>query len=189
MLTIGRQNLFLHPRDTVALLDAFGLPASVGATARPFGTYADGFLQQALGVRRLESMDASGYEDATLIHDLNRPVPADLHQRFDAIVDGGTLEHIFNVPVALSNLMRMTKVGGLVLLANPANNLCGHGFFQFSPELMFRTFSARHGFAVERVALSRRASRGSSWYRGDGCSMSWTRPRSESACHWSPAGR
>jgi hypothetical protein len=49
--------------------------------------------------------------------------------------------------------MRMTKVGGRVFLANPANNLCGHGFFQFSPELMFRTFSAPHGFAVERIAL------------------------------------
>jgi hypothetical protein len=47
----------------------------------------------------------------------------------------------------------MTKVGGRVFLANPANNHCGHGFFQFSPELMFRIFSAVHGFAVERIAL------------------------------------
>jgi hypothetical protein len=119
----------------------------------PFGTYADDFLRAILQVAHLDSMDVSSYEDATVVHDLNTPIAADLEQRFDAVIDSGTLEHIFNVPVALASLMRMTKVGGRVVSANPANNLCGHGFFQFSPKLMFRVFSEAHGFAVERIAL------------------------------------
>jgi len=36
-----------------------------------------------------------------------------------------------------------------------ANNLCGHGFYQFSPELFYRIFSAENGFEVERIVLHR----------------------------------
>jgi hypothetical protein len=152
-LTLGRQNLYLHRKESAALIEEFGLAPEVDGLSEPFGTYADDFLRTALLVGALDSMDVSSYEGAAILHDLNVPVARDLEQCFDAVIDGGTLEHIFNIPVALSNVMRMTKVGGRVFLANPANNLCGHGFFQFSPELMFRTFSSAHGFAVERVAL------------------------------------
>ena len=96
-------------------------------------------------------LDASAHEGASLIHDMNQPVAADLWGRFDAVVDGGSLEHIFNFPVAVANLMRLTKVGGSVFLSMPANNLCGHGFYQFSPELMFRVFSPANGFALGEV--------------------------------------
>jgi hypothetical protein len=47
----------------------------------------------------------------------------------------------------------MLKVGGTLFIANPANNLCGHGFYQFSPELMFRLFTPANGFELKRVAL------------------------------------
>jgi hypothetical protein len=152
-LTLGRQNLYLHRKESAALIDEFGLAPEVAGLSEPFGTYADDFLRTALLVGALDSMDVSSYEGAAILHDLNVPVARDLERCFDAVIDGGTLEHIFNIPVALSNVMRMTKVGGRVFLVNPANNLCGHGFFQFSPELMFRTFSSAHGFAVERIAL------------------------------------
>jgi hypothetical protein len=48
----------------------------------------------------------------------------------------------------------MVKVGGSIFLSNPSNNLCGHGFYQFSPELMFRIFTAENGFEVRRIALA-----------------------------------
>ena len=54
---------------------------------------------------------------------------------------------------ALSNLMRMTRTGGTLFLSTPANNLCGYGFYQFSPELMFRIFSPVNGFDPPRVTL------------------------------------
>ena len=37
----------------------------------------------------------------------------------------------------------------------PANNFFGHGFYQFTPELFFRIFSAANGFEVERSSFSR----------------------------------
>jgi len=39
--------------------------------------------------------------------------------------------------------MRLVKVGGTVMIATTANNHLGHGFYQFSPEWGFRTFSRR----------------------------------------------
>ena len=38
-------------------------------------------------------------------------------------------------------------------MAAPANNLCGHGFYQFSPELMFRVFTKENGFELRRIVL------------------------------------
>ncbi|HEV7493360.1 hypothetical protein [Baekduia sp.] len=153
VVTIGRQVLALHRRDVRALADEFG-PDVLGPWAdRPYGAYADAFLREALGVIQLDVLDASDYEGATVLHDLNRPLPAELTQRFDAVIDGGTLEHVFDVPAALRAYMGMLRVGGSLFLSTPANNLCGHGFYQLSPELMHRVFVAERGFRANHVAL------------------------------------
>jgi hypothetical protein len=98
-------------------------------------------------------MDFSNYEGANIIHDLNLPVDESLHGSFDVVIDGGTLEHIFNFPVAIANLMKMTRVDGRIFTTTPANNLCGHGMYQFSPELMFRIFSEENGFEMINLHL------------------------------------
>ena len=62
--------------------------------------------------------------------------------QFDVVYDGGTLEHVFNFPVALRNAMELLRPGGrLFTIHTCANNLCGHGFYQFSRELFYRTLS------------------------------------------------
>ena len=152
VLTVGHQNLYLHPRELRALRAEFGFERELRATPR-FGDYADEFLRETLGVGALSVIDISDFEGATHLHDLNAPVPAELHDRFDAVIDGGSLEHVFNVPVALANLMRMTKTGGRLVVCTPANNLCGHGFYQFSPEFAYRALGESQGFVVRRVAL------------------------------------
>lgn len=153
VVTIGRQVLALHRRDLRALAGEFG-PEVLGSwAATPYGAYADAFLREAVGVEQLDVLDASDYEGATVLHDLNRPLPVELAQRFDAVIDGGTLEHIFDVPAALRAYMGMLRVGGTLFLSTPANNLCGHGFYQVSPELMHRVFVAERGFRADRVAL------------------------------------
>ena len=106
-----------------------------------------------LGFTKIDTMDASDYEGANVIHDLNRPVPLELHEKYDLVWDGGTLEHIFNFPGALENAMRMVKVGGHMVLHTPANNQCGHGFYQFSPELFFRVFVPENGFELLRIYM------------------------------------
>ncbi len=60
----------------------------------------------------MQSVDATSYEGATDQHDLNEGLPGRFRGRFDAVIDGGTLEHVFNLPVALKASMDAVKVGG-----------------------------------------------------------------------------
>jgi hypothetical protein len=48
----------------------------------------------------------------------------------------------------------MVKVGGHFLMCTPANNQCGHGFYQFSPELFFRLLSPNNGFELFRMYIT-----------------------------------
>jgi hypothetical protein len=82
---------------------------------------------------------------------MNDPLPPQHAEQFDLVFDGGTLEHIFNVPCALRNCMELVRPGGHLILHTPTNNWSGHGFYQFSPELFFRAFSADNGYRVERM--------------------------------------
>jgi SAM-dependent methyltransferase len=152
-VTLGRQRVYLRPGDFRALAGQYLPGRHVETLDLDYGGPADAFLARFLGVRELTALDHSTYEGAGLIHDLNVPVPADLEQRFDAVVDAGTLEHVFNAPVAFANCMRMVKPGGTVFLCSPANNTCGHGFYQFSPEFFFRVFDRANGFSLTRLVL------------------------------------
>jgi hypothetical protein len=69
------------------------------------------------------------------------------------VLDGGTLEHVFDFPTAIRNCMKMVALGGHLLCRTPANNYLGHGFYQFSPELFFRIFSEDNGFRFVTEAV------------------------------------
>ena len=149
VVTLGRQNLSADRRALADIARRNRLAGDV--VARSLGAYAEGFLANFLGAERIAAIDHSDYEGEVVAHDLNLPVGADLEQRCDALIDGGTLEHVFNFPVALANCMRMVREGGRLFIFTPANNQLGHGFYQFSPELFFRTLSPAYGFEVERM--------------------------------------
>jgi SAM-dependent methyltransferase len=121
---------------------------------RTFGTglYADEFFRY-LGAKEIISADRSNYEGATLLHDLNRPFPGSLRSSFDLVMDGGTLEHIFDFPSALRHCLELVSVGGHFITITPANQWMGHGFYQFSPELYFRVFNADNGFVLRKIVL------------------------------------
>jgi hypothetical protein len=151
-LTVSRQQIYLHKAELASLRKMFPAGATLLENYR-FGEYADRFWQEMIGVGTLETIDASAYEGASIIHDLNQPVPRELWGRFDAVVEAGSLEHIFNFPTAIANIMKLVKVGGAVFLTTVANNLCGHGFYQFSPELIYRVFSPENGFDATSVVF------------------------------------
>jgi hypothetical protein len=98
-----------------------------------------------LGAQEVVVTDVSDYEGATLLLDLNHAVKEALYNQFDTILDIGTLEHLFDVPTALANLTKMLKVGGELILVLPASNSIDHGFYSFSPTLLFDYFKA-NGF-------------------------------------------
>ena len=150
--------------DRVACLGRQKINAGPGSLAnafRDFGIADDNVTKFAkcyceemlhfLGAKEIRSFDASDYEQATDIHDFNLALEGKYRDYFDIVIDGGTLEHIFNIQIAFANAMQMIRPGGLYLGLTPTNNFCGHGFYQFSPEFYFRVFTSDNGFQIEHV--------------------------------------
>ena len=155
-MCLGHQSLYLHRQEVADLRAKYRAEYGESPTSLAdyrWGQYADEFLREFLSVSTLTVLDGSAYEGADTVHDMNQSVPIEWANRFDVVIDCGSLEHIFNVPVALSNLGKMLKVGGTIFITVPANNLMGHGFYQFSPELMFRVFNRENGFNLRSLLI------------------------------------
>jgi hypothetical protein len=125
----------------------------------PHGEFVDPFLVR-LGAQEIRSLDVSDYEQATDICDLNDPLPDHLRRQFTAVIDGGTLQSVFNFVQALSNAMELVAPGGTLFVVAPCNNCSGNNFYQYSPDLFFRALSPDNGFEVRRLLVQDR--RG--WY-------------------------
>lgn len=151
VVTIGRQALNLTQNQLKKELADFNVPYKDGAASSGFD-YSEPFFS-LLGAQTTQSIDNSDYEAATIIHDMNNPLPVKLKGRFSAVVDAGTLEHVFNYPVAIKNCMELLKEGGFFISITPANNFMGHGFYQFSPELFFSVFTQANGFELVKLLI------------------------------------
>jgi hypothetical protein len=151
-LTLGRLNLFATKKEIAGQISVFNNNEK-GLDEVDFPDEYSEPLFAILGAARTDSIDFSDYERPTYIHDMNTPVPADMKNRYTAIVDGGTIEHIFNFPVAIKNCMEMLVVGGHYIGITPVNNLMGHGFYQFSPELYYNIFSEQNGFGMVKAVM------------------------------------
>lgn len=162
--TLGRQSLHTPLPCLGKLLREVGIAVGAAEFGKIASTlpYSEGLIE-VLGAREVVSIDASLYEQATIVHDMNRDIPAELEGGFSAVLDGGTLEHVFDFPTAIRNCMRMVKVGGHFLSVTITNNFMGHGFYQFSPELFYRVFAPENGFKVEHM-FATEARYGASWF-------------------------
>lgn len=159
-LAIGRQGVFIDPPEFEHHRRVRGLPA----IDRP--RWFEPLMTSWFGTATADSVDASPYENARFIHDMNLPWPADAAElgSYDAVLDFGCLEHVFNFPVAWRNCADLCRVGGHLLHALPANNLSGHGFYQFSPELFFNLYQPAHGFELVDLFFAMKADP-SHWWR------------------------
>jgi len=151
-LMIGRQNFFVGRREWQRVLARARRPALPSWSALDcfHGQPAEPFFR-ALGATAVNSLDATNYEGADRLHDLNQPVPPAWHGSYDVVFDGGSLEHIFQFPAALLNCLQLVKPGGHFVAYTPANNYFGHGFYQFSPELWWRALGDAAGFQIEKM--------------------------------------
>jgi SAM-dependent methyltransferase len=163
-LTVGRLNLFISPFDLKDILrkDMPSLLEKYDQFMIPHPSYVEPLLK-LMGAKEVLSLDASNYEGASIIHDMNQPISPELKGTFDFVNDGGTLEHVFNFPTAIKNCMELVKIGGHLMINTPANNNFGHGFYQFSPELFFRVLCPDNGFKVERMVAFEHFD-GSQWF-------------------------
>jgi SAM-dependent methyltransferase len=136
--------------ELAAVAGKFGTPVHPSGSEVP--TADEVFL--ALGAREVHSLDTSTYEDATVIHDLNYPVPVEMQNKFDVVYDGGTMEHVFHVPQVLANIYSLIRNGGVAIHASPSHNHVDHGFYMFSPILFADWYSANHFEVLDELIFT-----------------------------------
>jgi hypothetical protein len=163
--TIGRQYLYIEPSELQEILSNFNCQVddrSLDLIFKENSGYAETLFRH-IGADKLHSFDCSSYENATYLHDMNCLIPEFHKDKYDVVIDGGALEHIFNFPVAIKNCMEMVKVGGHYLGMTIGNNFMGHGFYQFSPELLFRIFTPENGYEIVNL-LAMETAADSQWF-------------------------
>jgi SAM-dependent methyltransferase len=166
MLTLGRQCVYATFDEFLRICRDEGvspveLPADAARRTNVpawLGTplernTSDQAVFRSLGLAEVLALDYSDFEGAELVGDLNRPVPEQLASRFDVILDSGTLEHVFDVRAALTNVGQMLRTGGRVIHITPCNNFANHGFYQFSPTLLADYYAA-NAFADLQVFVA-----------------------------------
>ena len=150
ILTLGRQTLYISPKKIRQLARENYI--KIDSSDFVFDS-ADEFFKHFLETKTVTALDYSDYEGCDIVHDMNFPINSELYEKFDVIIDGGTLEHVFNFPTAIKNCMELVKKGGSVFIFTVCNNHTGHGFYQFSPELFFRIFERSNGFSIQDVLI------------------------------------
>lgn len=118
----------------------------------PDDAYSETFFRK-IGFDQVDSMDISHFENASIVQDLGGELPEELHGRFDVVYDGGTCEHIFDLPTAYRNIHKMLKPGGVLIGHSPCNNWINHGFYQICPEMVFGFWEKTLGYEVLECRL------------------------------------
>lgn len=153
VITLGRQGIHADQ----SYIDKIFLKNNIKTN-----DFSEKLLTNNLGAKNVYSLDASNYQGCDILHDLNLPIDERLTEKYDTLIDGGTLEHIFNIPIALQNISKLVKLNGHILHMLPANNFCGHGFYQFSPELFYQYYSTPY-FEIKRMYVID-TSKSDGWY-------------------------
>ncbi|MDR2624288.1 MAG: hypothetical protein LBC39_06960 [Methanobrevibacter sp.] len=157
VVMIGRQSVLMDKKMIYAILEDYDLNKQeslkyIDEMFNETNVYAEGIFKY-FGAKNVDSIDYSDFEGANITHDMNVPTSDDLKNKYTIVFDGGTLEHVFNYPIAIKNAMDMVKIGGHLILITPANNHFGHGFYQFSPELFFSLLSEYNGFTETYIFI------------------------------------
>jgi SAM-dependent methyltransferase len=145
ILQLGKQDIQFSIDD---LSDIMGVETITELENRKL---SDISFFKSLGFDMIKSADYSKYEGADYLLDLNIPTIASSSSPplagFDVIFDGGTLEHIFNVPQALKNIFDLLSENGVIIHNVGSSNYVDHGFYSFSPTF-FWDFYTQNGFEV-----------------------------------------
>lgn len=132
-LVVGRQTVEFKPDEITSFMQGLGaVPAVAGAleidkdTRATEGTsISDRAFFRLLGLEQLKFLDVTDYEKADIIHDLSDPLPDYLLGVADVVVDGATLDNVFNPAQALISLAGMLRPGGRVFLYNVGSDHTG----------------------------------------------------------------
>lgn len=159
MLTLGRQQFYMNPQHVTDILRKRGAPNYT--KTYNYNDYCETFFKD-IGFSCVDTMDNSAYEGASILHNLNLPIPPE-SKKYDYIFDGGTTEHVFNMPQTFENIINLLAIGGIFASAVPNNNFSGHGMYQFSPEFFLSIFQPKYGMKILELYIGENDTDKSSW--------------------------
>ena len=148
VLQLGKQSLYVEADQIPGIAAQHGFDVHVDDVLRDENgeyieeTYNDVTFFKKLGFTTVHSLDYSDYEGADIVHDLNNPVPEHLHDQYDFIYEGGTLEHVFDFPQSLRNVHDLLKVGGVVAHDSPSRNHVDHVCYMYSATVFWDYYNA-----------------------------------------------
>ena len=62
-------------------------------------------LLDYFGSSFVKYINNSNHEQASTTNDMNLPLPTNMHFYYDTVIDGGSLDHIYNIPQALKTVL------------------------------------------------------------------------------------
>ena len=112
-------------------------------------------LFNSLGIYEKDyfDIDKFDFDKAKIIYDLQKPIKKKFYNKYNFILDSGTLEHIFDTTSVLKNLVKITKTGGRICHIIPVHNYVNHGFYSFSPTFIY-DFYTQNKFKIEEMYIT-----------------------------------
>jgi len=151
ILTLGRQQIHISPNEINNSLNKYNFNELINKFN--YYEYSENFFRQLLNGNCVDSIDNSNYENANIIHNMNLPYISS--KKYQYIYDGGTIEHIFNIPQVIENVINMLDIDGLFVSVTCNNNLSGHGMYQFSPEFFLSSLNKKYGMKIEAIYIGK----------------------------------
>ena len=150
-LSIGRHTVNIDYDNLLAIFRRFGLSTKCidslyanqqfdELTRHSNRTVLDSDLLNCFSDAEYICLDRSDYEGATVIQDMNGPVPKELHGQFDFIYNGSCMDNLFDPFTFIKNTSDMLKSNGRVLHIEAAGGVPG-AYLMYSPEWFFSYYA------------------------------------------------
>jgi hypothetical protein len=148
VLTIGRQAVIMTPDVILSTIKKFGLqPRSKTFELDETNTHrtsddviSDQSLFRSFSDCSLLTADISPYEGADFVFDICDRIPYKLRGRFDFIIDGGSLDNVFDPFRMLQNMTKMLSPSGRLLLFAWSNSF-PTAYVKVSPDWIMDYFA------------------------------------------------
>lgn len=162
LLTLGNQDMYATYQQIIAWMKDYNckqsVPSSIdystsagtakiNAEAKKYIHAKTFFELLGIPAEQYYDVDKFDFDKPKILFDMQDEVAHELCDKFNFILDSGTLEHIFDVKQVLSNIVKMTRLNGYVLHIIPTHNFVNHGFYQYCPTL-FDDFYTANGFKI-----------------------------------------
>lgn len=175
---LGKQNVHISKSDLLKISKRYGyeFDESVIRTVPDNCEVFDSVsLFKAYGIEDIVSLDYSDYEGADILFDLNDELPVELCGKYELVLNGGTLEHIYDIARAMDNMNKLVKEGGSIIHISPCAGWVNHGFYSISPTFFQDYYALNEDiFMLKEIYIEFKRCKGACTMGGGTCICRWT---------------